>query len=713
MSDDQEITLTTTVRDVMVRNPGAEAVFNRHGLTGCGGPRGPIEPIGFFATVHHVDPEVLLKELNELPDGVFAEVPAVPATAEDSDIYRVFVKTAMTIVVTVGCSLGALNLASMALNGMTSSDWEAITQAHGHAQIFGWVGLFIMGITYHVLPRLKATQLRGRSFAVASFWLIVVGIALRFVSQPLAESPSFAGIMVLSALAELGGATLFVYVVAATLKSASASDFWDKYLVAASGWFWVSAAATVALTLYAATHGLSVIPANLDSPYLHMSLMGFVVMMIFAFTLRTIPVFMGLKETNTRAFDVIFWMLNLSIVLTDGSGFADAFAGSSLSWVIGPIGAALEYASILGFVYFLGIFGRAERNVAEEGASRGYEKFIRAGYLWLVIAATMIASFTAYQTATGHPVPHSLVGAYRHALTVGFISMIIFGMSARIIPVFTGVRLHSDLMLLGTFVLVNLGNAIRVLTQPLADLFGGSVFALMGVSGFIEVTGVVLFVVNLWRTIDSPVEEGLPLAQAGVNGAATGSMMVSDVLASRPGALEILARHGFTQLRSAIGRRTLAKAVTLEEACRMKGVSLQDVLAELNEPQVAHRAPSNDRAEQPSSPAPGSISNGRSSASKELVSMALRSCYDPEIAVNIVDLGLVRDIGINGGLVEVSMTLTAPGCPMGSQIVNDVRETLSQLPGVEDVVVNLVFEPPWTPDLMSDQARKQLGMKIA
>ena len=272
----KEITLTTTVREVMTSHPHLEAVFNKHGLTGCGGRKGPMEPIGFFATVHHVDPDALLAELREGATEEPQEA-AIPTIAADQpDIYRIFVKAALAIVVTVGCTLGAVNLAAMALAGVTGSYWEAVTQAHGHAQIFGWVGLFIMGVAYHVLPRLKATELQHRPLAMASFWLVLAGLSLRMIAQPLAESQSWAGIVVLSSISELLGASFFAYVLLATLRSNPASaDFWDKYAVASAIWLWVTAAATVGISLYTAGRGLAIIPPGLDAPYLHVSLVGF------------------------------------------------------------------------------------------------------------------------------------------------------------------------------------------------------------------------------------------------------------------------------------------------------------------------------------------------------------------------------------------------------------------------------------------------------
>jgi metal-sulfur cluster biosynthetic enzyme len=89
----------------------------------------------------------------------------------------------------------------------------------------------------------------------------------------------------------------------------------------------------------------------------------------------------------------------------------------------------------------------------------------------------------------------------------------------------------------------------------------------------------------------------------------------------------------------------------------------------------------------------------------------LRECYDPEIPVNIVDLGLVYGVALVGGIISVTMTLTAPGCTMGEMITGEIQEKLLGLPGCDDAIVSLVWDPPWTPQLISAAARKQLGLE--
>lgn len=94
---------------------------------------------------------------------------------------------------------------------------------------------------------------------------------------------------------------------------------------------------------------------------------------------------------------------------------------------------------------------------------------------------------------------------------------------------------------------------------------------------------------------------------------------------------------------------------------------------------------------------------------KEKVVEALRKVFDPEIPVNVYDLGLIYDVSIEGGKVKVKMTMTAPGCPLGAYLPAMVEDAVrSEVPGVEDVEVEIVWDPPWTPLRITEEGRKQL-----
>jgi metal-sulfur cluster biosynthetic enzyme len=95
---------------------------------------------------------------------------------------------------------------------------------------------------------------------------------------------------------------------------------------------------------------------------------------------------------------------------------------------------------------------------------------------------------------------------------------------------------------------------------------------------------------------------------------------------------------------------------------------------------------------------------------QEQVYGALHDCYDPEIPINLVDLGLIYGVEIEEGHVNVVMTLTARGCPAHSFISEAVRARVAQIPGVESANVQVVWDPPWDPSRLSEAAKKQLGM---
>lgn len=95
--------------------------------------------------------------------------------------------------------------------------------------------------------------------------------------------------------------------------------------------------------------------------------------------------------------------------------------------------------------------------------------------------------------------------------------------------------------------------------------------------------------------------------------------------------------------------------------------------------------------------------------SADQAKLALRRVKDPELNLNIVDLGLVYEITVDGGTVRVDMSLTSPGCPSGPEIMGEAEQQIRTLPGVTDVQMNLVWSPPWTPERIEPRVRAYMG----
>ena len=121
----------------------------------------------------------------------------------------------------------------------------------------------------------------------------------------------------------------------------------------------------------------------------------------------------------------------------------------------------------------------------------------------------------------------------------------------------------------------------------------------------------------------------------------------------------------------------------------------------------ATTVPPAESAGEPAAAAPPAPAGG---VTHDQVRLALRRVKDPELNLNIVDLGLVYDVDVAGDLVRVDMSLTSPACPSGPDIMRDAEEQLKRLDGVREVEMNLVWSPPWTPERIEPRVRAYLGM---
>lgn len=125
--------------------------------------------------------------------------------------------------------------------------------------------------------------------------------------------------------------------------------------------------------------------------------------------------------------------------------------------------------------------------------------------------------------------------------------------------------------------------------------------------------------------------------------------------------------------------------------------------------QPGYAAPPEPPVELPAESAPASQADGDSDVTVDRVKLALRRVKDPEINLNIVDLGLVYDIVVEGSDVRVDMSLTSPGCPSGPEIMGDAERELKTVEGIGAATINLVWSPPWTPDRIEPRVRAYLG----
>lgn len=513
-----EITKETSVADVVRQCPEARRIFDEHGLRGCGGAHGPAESLEFFASVHQVDVDQLVRELNrELRQ------PRRPYVYQESlpdFIYRRFFKAGIAIVLSVGGLWGAVSLAQIALhrNFLQVRLLPAI-HAHAHAMIFGWVGLFVMGVAYQSFPRFKNTTLWRPELANASFYLMLAGIVTRMSAELLQPRPFALALGGFAAVAELAAITLFLLIIYRTARqSVEPHNPYEKFLLASFVWFFLQAIVSDVFFFAQATAAtqseLIRRIALIDGPLRDIQVLGFAALVIAGVSQRFVPRVYALAPPRRDRLNLIFVLMNLSLLLDIVSYVAVLttrdwyFAmGLELAYLMMPLWAVLLARQ-------LGVFGRP-------GNSDRSFKFIRAAYVWLIVAAAMLPLFPLYGALTHQVFAHSYMGAQRHAITVGFISLMILGVSARVVPILAGVDSRRLDSLWGPFLLLNLGCAGRVGLQVLTDFAPAVAYPLIGATGFIEVVALAWWGIGLWRTMNlaratRPQMLAAPLVMPGV-----------------------------------------------------------------------------------------------------------------------------------------------------------------------------------------------------
>jgi hypothetical protein len=209
--------------------------------------------------------------------------------------------------------------------------------------------------------------------------------------------------------------------------------------------------------------------------------------------------------------------------------------------------------------------------------------FVRTAFAWLAVSLTMLLLLPAYQAASRIPFSHAYYGATRHAITVGFISMMIMGMAAKVIPMLGGIAPGALSDLRGPFLLVNIGCFLRVLVQVLTD-WTEVAFAIIGVSGTLEVAGLAwwgLGLIRLMRHPDSARDE-VRTAPERTPGRIEPGHVVADVLDWFPETLPVFERYGFAPLRQPQLRRAFARHVTVAQVAALRGLRAEELLDSLN-----------------------------------------------------------------------------------------------------------------------------------
>ena len=412
-------------------------------------------------------------------------------------LVTVYIMTGLLFMLLPGTFLGVWNLISISSRQAVDSLAPAWIQAHGHAQIFGWIGTFVLGIGFYSLSKMGHLP----SFAIMRGWtcfaLWTIGLTLRWLAN--VTEWHWRVLLPLSAVLELAAFLTFFRTLRqhrgarATTPGAtprtreSRKEAWMLLVIGSMIGFLVTLISNVGVTIYLALRGgAPALPHTLDQRLLMLPTWGFLVVSVWGFNARWLPVFLGLRAPDSR---ILFLALGLAwgAVILMLFGFV-------------PVSVALLPIAAMAAILALGVFERPQHPPKTAGVHPSFPTFVRGAYVWLLIATALSLWAVSADRAGG------IWGASRHALTVGFLSTMVFAIGQRILPAFCGARvLFSKKLMFASLLCLNAGCALRVVSEiPAYEGFSHQAWAVLPVSAVVELTAVTLFAINLMLTFLQP-----------------------------------------------------------------------------------------------------------------------------------------------------------------------------------------------------------------
>ncbi len=384
-----------------------------------------------------------------------------------------------------GTFLGVLNLIQVSAGESAAVVSSAWLQAHGHAQVFGWVGSFILGIGFYSLSSSAAGASTRRAWICWVLWTL--GVSLRWLANVYLWQ--WRVLLPASALLELAAFVLFVSSDAGHRPAAASArglDLWIRVVISAVIGFGATLLVNVLLTfMLAARDDSPAIPHLTDQRFLVLFAWGFLAPFIWGFSSKWLPVFLGLAPLRPRLLVAAMSINILGIVLTM-AGFTGP---ATWCFVVGAAGVAAA----------IRIFERGAAEPKTRGVHASFPTFVRIAYAWLIIAAVIGAAAARFDISGG------IWGASRHAFTVGFVSVMIFSIGQRVLPAFASAHtLWSPQLMFWSLLLLVIGCTLRVSSEIVAYqqyAAASLAWSLLPVSALVEMTAFTGFAVNLGVTV--------------------------------------------------------------------------------------------------------------------------------------------------------------------------------------------------------------------
>jgi uncharacterized protein involved in response to NO len=456
-----------------------------------------------------------------------------------------FIRTSLTTAIIGGFAFGAYLAVVIGYGLPVGEGFYALIQTHGHLQLVGWVGVFIMGISLHFIPRLASFPLPHPEWMNRILWLMVPGLLLRAVGgavlPSIEESSIFvplSWLIVASGALEGGAIVLYVALLIETMRGSNkirrlpALGAVKPYFgMMAVGWV-LYACLNLFLLLRMALSGTHTVDTAWNE-FAIVIFISFVLLPVaFALSVRLFPLYLALPAPDWPVYRIgcaYLLAVCLQVIPTAPPLAGLAYGGTRL---VVALGALLKGGIIIWFVWQLDLLtrrrplGRHARfldtgpdrpptrpGLPDYGEFGRFERLVYAAYTWLVLAATTdLLSGTAILLGFSTPIS---ADAIRHMYLLGFITHLVFGASVRMLPGFIKrKRVASTALVDATFWLGSMATICRVIPLlapsrlfdllPAGDLLSQTIFAISGTLGW---GAVVCLAINLWQTANVPIQQ--------------------------------------------------------------------------------------------------------------------------------------------------------------------------------------------------------------
>jgi hypothetical protein len=548
-----------TVRQVAADFPESQAVFRKYGeLDNVGARFGHLEPLSHFARRKEIELATLLADLRD------ATSMAVEIRSDYAQrVHHGFLLSALIITLSLGTGWGAWILWSIGSERGFDAVAPASITAHGEAQLWGFIALFIIGISLRTVlqpvVRHPLGPWRGRTLLLTP----LLGIAGGFVwfLQP-AKWP---------ALGVISAATLLV--MAATYWTLQLVTIgpkwratWARAVMSSGLWLAVWAGVTVYVRWLAGPAGTGAYSSSQRLLLIELAVFGFAMNSIYGFGQMLLPGLLRIGSTHHGAIELSHWAHNTGTLLLC---LATAFQWHSI--ISAAACTLLAGGAVMFAVGLRGLVGRRRSSHRPEQGFVTLDFYPPLAFFWLVASLLLMTGGFLYEATTGAPLPHAYMGAVRHALTVGFMMTLMMGVAQRLLPVLDRTVLAFPQLVLPVLLFIAIGNLLRVVFE-LAIVATPLGFSAMPYSALFEWLALILFTVSCVATMYRKD----PLL---TTGRVSKRSSLATLLAEYPWIEERLISRGIGYLRRA---RSVPQELTIGSVAESERVHPGSLVADIN-----------------------------------------------------------------------------------------------------------------------------------